>query len=186
MSHLNERIAEFVFEELSPSEMTEARRHIAECSDCREQVKQFQLTYATLKTSPVVNLPRPLVFEFEKPRVVSWMWRWLAPMSASAAVAFAVASLTSHPQIQIAAPAVQPPAVVQPAALPAVQPVDYQKIINDLRAELKERDTAHTREIQRVAGKVDLLDSYQLVNERETLDNSRSIQLLASRTDTRE
>ena len=76
--------------------------------------------------------------------------------------------------------------VVQSALSPAAQPVDYQKMINELRAELKARDAAQAKEMQRIHGKVDLLDNYQLAVERDTLDNSRSIQLLAARTDTRE
>ena len=41
MSHLSGKLAEFIFEELSASEMAETKRHVAECSDCREQVEQF-------------------------------------------------------------------------------------------------------------------------------------------------
>ena len=93
MSHLNERIADYVFEELSSGEMTEAGRHIAECSDCRKQVEQFQQTHMMLKTSPDVDPPRNIVFEFEKPvrHGAGSFWRWLAPMAATAALVLGIA-----------------------------------------------------------------------------------------------
>ena len=69
MSHLNEKIAEFIFGELSEQEMADAQRHLAQCSDCREQVEQFQTTYAMLKSSPDAEPPRRILFEFEKPHI---------------------------------------------------------------------------------------------------------------------
>ena len=93
MSHLNERIADFVFEELSTGEMAEAGRHIAECSDCRAQVESFQRTHQMLKTSPDLDPPRNIVFEFEKParRTSGAFWKWLAPLAATAALALGIA-----------------------------------------------------------------------------------------------
>ena len=41
------------------------------------------------------------------------------------------------------------------------QPVDYQKIIDDLRSEIKQRDAAQAREIQQMRHDVALLDNYQ-------------------------
>ena len=93
MSHLNERIADYVFEELSTGEMAESRQHIAECSDCRIQVENFQHTHMLLKTSPDLDPPRNIVFEFERPvrRAAGSFWRWLAPLAATAALATGVA-----------------------------------------------------------------------------------------------
>src|SRR5207237_6482796 len=93
MSHLNDRIADFVFEELSTGEMAEADRHIAECSDCRTQVEGFQRTHQLLKTSPDIDPPRNIVFEFERPvrRAAGSFWRWLAPLAATAALVMGVA-----------------------------------------------------------------------------------------------
>ena len=93
MSHLNERIADFVFEELSTGEMAEAGRHIAECSDCRAQVESFQRTHQMLKTAPDLDPPRNIVFEFEKParRTSGAFWKWLAPLAATAALVLGIA-----------------------------------------------------------------------------------------------
>jgi anti-sigma factor RsiW len=150
-SHLTEKLAEFVFEELPMPEMAEGRRHLAECSDCREQVEQFQSTHAMLRTSVDVEPPRRIMLEFEKPRVASWMRRWLAPMAASAAVALAVVTFVPRPQPQIV----------------------------ELANELKKQSAAQEKEILRVRGELALLDSYQRATERETIDNGSSIQLLA-------
>src|SRR5580692_2320856 len=138
MSHLSERIAEFVFEELSAPEMTEAKRHLAECADCREQVDRFQTTHAMLRTSTDIEPPRRIMFEFEKPRAAAWIWRWLAPMAASAGVAIAIVSFAPRPQPQIVERIVQQQAAAQPVPA-AAQPADYQKIISELN-ELKKRD----------------------------------------------
>jgi anti-sigma-K factor RskA len=178
MPHLTEKVAEFIFGELSAQEMAEAQRHLTQCSDCREQVEQFQTTYAMLKTSPDVEPPRRILFEFEKPRASAWIWRWLAPMAASAAVAALVVTFTPRPQ--------QPPQVIerrvveQQASAPQAQPVDYQKIIDDFREEIKQRDAAQGRQLQQVRHDVALLDHYQQAVERETWDNASSIQKLAT------
>jgi len=177
MPHLTEKIAEFSFGELSAQEMADAQRHLAQCPGCREQVEQFQTTYAMLKTSSDVEPPRSIMFEFEKPRAAAWIWRWLAPMAASAAVAALVVTLTPRPQ--------QPPQIIerrvveQQAAAGQAQPVDYQKIIDDLKEEIKQRDAAQSRQLQQVRHDVALLDNYQRTVERETWDNAGSIQQLA-------
>src|ERR1700738_1754774 len=84
MSHVNDRIAEYVFEDLSAEEMAGARKHVAACTDCKTHVEQFQQTHAMLTASPDVDPPRNLVFEFQKP-IASRLWRWL-PAAAVAAV----------------------------------------------------------------------------------------------------
>ena len=178
--HLNDRIAEFIFEDLAAPEMSEAERHLTQCSDCRELVEQFQMTHAMLKTSRDVEPPRRIMFEFEKPRALPWMWRWLAPMAASAAVAFAVVSLTPRPAPQIVERFVQQPVAAQPVAT-AAEPVDYQKIEAWLSNELKKRDAEQTKELLRVRGELALLNSYQRAVEKETWENASSIQLLAQR-----
>jgi hypothetical protein len=191
MSHVTEKLAEFIFEELSVREMAEARSHLADCSGCREQVERFQHTLTLMNASPEIEPPRSILFEFEKNSRPSWITRWLAPMAASAAVALAV--VTFVPRLQ------PPPQVVerviqQPSAQPVVQQIDYQKILDELRAsdqawlsnELKKRDAAHAREIQRVRGEVASLDFYQRKIERDTWENARDVQLLAAKTDSRE
>ncbi len=189
MSHLTERIAEFVFGELSPVEMSEGHRHLADCSDCREQVQQFQQTYAILKTSSDVEPPRRIIFEVEKSKFMPWMWRWLAPMAASAAVALAVVNFV--PRMQ---PIERVVVQQQPVTQPVAQPINYDKIISELRTsqqtwlanELKKREVVQSKEIQRLQGDLALLDSYQRVTYREMAENASSIQMLAQRADSRE
>ena len=184
-SHVKERLAEFVFGELSASEMAEGRRHLTECADCRQQVELFQHTHAMLKTSPDAEPPRRIIFEVEKKSVAPWVWRWLAPMAASAAVALAVVSVAPRPQPQIVERVIQQQAAAQPAA----QPIDYEKIISELRAsqevwlasELKKREVEQAREIQRVRGDVAQLDAYQQRLYRDNAENKASIQYLAQR-----
>lgn len=190
MSHLSEKIAEFVFGELSASEMTEAKRHLAECSPCRAELEQFQRTHAMLKASPDVEPPRRIIFEVEKTPVLAWVWRWVAPMAASAAVALAIVMLAPAP--------VQPPTIMPPPTVGAVSDrpgrsesapaaaVDYQKIETWLTAELNRRDATQTKELQRIRGELALLDSVQRSVYRDILENSSAIQLLAQKSDSQE
>jgi hypothetical protein len=67
--------------------------------DPSAKVEHFESTYAMLKSSPDVEPPRRIMFEFEKPKAAAgWLWRWLGPMTAAAAVAFAVVTFTPRPQ----------------------------------------------------------------------------------------
>ena len=190
MPHLTEKLAEFIFKELSTEEMHAAQRHLAACSSCRQEVEQFQRMHWMLRaSSPDTEPPRRLIFEFEKHGGMAWIWRWLAPMAASAAVALAI--------VYFGSPVQPPPQVVdrrleQP--VPAVQPVDYPKMMDELRAadrqwlenELKKRDLLRTRELERLRGDVAALDNYQRRIEREMWENARDVQLLAAKTDARE
>ena len=167
-------------------ELAEARRHLAQCAGCRAEVNQFQMTHAMLKTSADVEPPRRIMFEFEKPRVASGMWRLLAPMAASAAVALAVVNFAPRPQSQpqIVERIVQQPVTAQPAPA-AAPPADYQKILGELN-ELKKRDAMHAKEIQQVNSALAWLDKYQHVFYRETEQNGADIQMLAKNlTETR-
>jgi hypothetical protein len=190
MTHINDKIAEYVFEELSKQDMAKAKSHLAECSACREQVEKFQSTYAMLKTSPDLDPPRRTVFEFEKPAAASWVWRWLGPMAASAAVALAVVSFAPRPQI-VERVIDQP--LPQATTQAATQPVDYQRIVNEMRpaeqawleTELKKRDAAQAAQLQSVRADVASIYLEQQRLQRETWENGGSIQKLAALTDTR-
>jgi len=184
--HLTEKLAEFVFEELSPAEMAEFRSHLSECPGCEEQLQQFQLTHAMLKASPDVEPPRQILFEFEKPRAMSWISRWLAPMAASAAIALAVVSFAPRPQPQIIERIVQQPVTVPapPAPAPVAQPVNYQKILSELN-ELKRRDAAQAQEIQRVYGVIAYSEKKQHLAYRDTEERLAEIQMLAKNTQPR-
>jgi hypothetical protein len=89
MTHLGDRITDFIFGELSATEMEELRRHVSECAECRSQVQQFEHTRAMLKTSPDVDPPRRIVFEVERPASVR-RWQWLAPVGIAAAILLTV------------------------------------------------------------------------------------------------
>ena len=194
MTHLDERLTDFVFGELSAAEMDEARRHVADCAECRVQVEQFEHTRSMLRMSPDVDPPRRIVFEVEKPRA---LWRWLVPVAAAAAIGVAV--LIAAPvgvqwhdsALTIAFGKMPAPQPTLPASVvvsqPAPQPVDYERIVNQLRGsdrewlvrELKMRDAAQAKEIARLRGDYAFLDGIQRSMYRETQENSASIQLLA-------
>ena len=89
--------------------------------DPSTKVEHFESTYRMLKSSTDVEPPRRLMFEFEKPRAAGWLWRWLGPMTASAAVAFAVVTFTPRPQA--------PP-----------QQTDYQQLVKELQRVRGEMD----------------------------------------------
>lgn len=147
--------------------------------DPSAKVEHFRSTYNMLKSSPDVEPPRRIMFEFEKPRQAAWLWRWLAPMAASAAVAFAVVTITPRPQA--------PPQIVrevqQQVPAPAANPVNYQPIIDELQSELaalKARDAARTKDIQRVRGEMDLMAEDERLIKRANIENQSYIQQLAS------
>jgi anti-sigma factor RsiW len=99
MSHITENVAEFVFEELSGPEMAEARKHIASCDECKTRVERFQHTLSMLKTAPEVELPRNVVFEFEKPRP-NRFWQWLPATVAVAALLLVTIALAGRVHVQ--------------------------------------------------------------------------------------
>jgi hypothetical protein len=145
--------------------------------DPSAKVEHFRSTYNMMKSSPDVEPPRRIMFEFEKPRQAAWLWRWLAPMAASAVVAFAVVTLTPRPQA--------PPQIVRevqqqlPAPVPA--PVDYQAVIDQLRSELRARDVAQSKDIRRVRGEMDEMAETQQQIRRDIIYNQADIQQLASK-----
>jgi hypothetical protein len=201
MTHLGERLTDFVFGELSSREMDEARRHIATCAECRQQVEQFEQTRSLLKMSPDVEPPRHIVFEFEKPRRI---WSWLAPVMAAAAVIIAVLIATPM-QIQwrdsqltitfgrTGTPpvAVNTPAQIQSPATPAVQPIDYDRLAKQIEgserpwvaAELKKLDSEQTKRLevlqQNIGGNITYLQSRQEAIDRDNYRNAANIQMLA-------
>jgi hypothetical protein len=201
MTHLGERLTDFVFGELSSHEMDEARQHVATCTDCRQQVEQFQQTRSLLKMSPDVEPPRHIVFEFEKPRRI---WSWLAPAMAAAAVIIAVLIATPM-QIQwhdsqlsitfgrTGTPpvAVNTPTQIQSPAAPAVQAIDYDRLAKQIEsserpwvvAELKKLDAEQTRRLgilqQNIGGNITYLQSRQEAIDRDNYRNAANIQMLA-------
>jgi anti-sigma factor RsiW len=189
MSHLSNKLAEFVFDELSAPEMAEAKRHVAQCSDCRQQVEQFQRTHAMLRVLPDLDPPRHIIFA--PPERRSWLhvFDWRLALPVSAAIALIIAALIAVSPAPAPAPIiVSVPAPVPPAV--QTQNVDYDRIISELRqservwlsGELDKRD----KEIQRLRGELAYYDYLQRSIRKETWDNASSIQLLAQRSESRD
>src|SRR5207253_8319878 len=92
MTHLNDRLAEFFYNELSPGEMNDARRHIEQCADCRLHLQQFENIHITLRAAPDWDPPRNIVFS--APHRRSWVpWFDWRPLAASIAAAAFVAAI---------------------------------------------------------------------------------------------
>src|SRR5206468_10814075 len=86
MAHLGDKLADFVYQALLSAEMSEARRHLETCKECRFEVEQFERIHLTLRTAPELDPPRRVVFA--PPERRSWL-SWSEWRSAAAASAFA-------------------------------------------------------------------------------------------------
>ena len=205
MSHLEDRLAEFVYEELTVSDMQEARQHVAQCLECQGRVSEFQRVQHALETVPDLEAPRRVVFvESRKSTAKRWLpLRWLVPYATAAALLLALVIAgpihfdRQESGMTIAFGALPEAVPLQVAAQPIVvepQPVDYQQIVARvtaqqqawLESELAERIQAisvvNGREIQRLRAEMAYLYDLQRAAVRDTLENSSSIQLLAART----
>jgi anti-sigma factor RsiW len=143
--HLNEKLAEYVYEELPSAEMAEARRHVAGCGECGERVKDFQRIHHALKAMPDLDLPRRVVIQPAKaarPRMFLPV-RWLAPVGAAVALVLALAVVGPihaewHDSQLTIAFGKTPSTNVAPAssvAVAAPQPVDYKRLAEEVRAQ---------------------------------------------------
>ena len=209
MSHLEERLAEFVYEELTLAEMQEARTHVTQCRECRELVSEFNKVQQSLETIPMVDVPRRVVF-VEAGKSSEKMWlplRWLVPFATAAALLLALAITgpihfdrqESSVTIGIGAqPEVEPLQVVARPVFTELQPVEYEEIValvtaeqqEWLESELAERiqvmAVVNDREIQRLRAELAYLSDLQRAALRDTVENASSIQLLAARTEVQE
>jgi len=190
MAHLNDKLADFYYEELPASEMVQARRHVAECGECRAQLQLFEKTDLALKQLPDAEPPRRVVV-VEPERTVRWGvldWRFLAPMAAAVAALVIAIMPASSPT-----PAAVPVAVTTPAPVPVVTPaqaIDYDRIVDQVRQserawfteQLEKRD----HEIRQLQGQLAYYESYQRTLVKETWENASTIQLLAQRTSSRD
>src|SRR5438309_10361116 len=88
MAHLGDKLADFFYQELPPMEMTEARKHVEACKECRLEVEQLERIHLTLRTFPDLDPPRRIVFSPPERRSwLSWLeWRSVAAASALAAL----------------------------------------------------------------------------------------------------
>ncbi len=93
MPHLEDRLAEFVFEELSANEMAAARQHVARCLECQGRVAEFRGVHDRLAQSPDVDVPRRVVFVPGARRERFWSgWglAWAVPSGLAAAALLVV------------------------------------------------------------------------------------------------
>ncbi len=190
MAHLlKDRLAEFFYGELPLSEMTEARRHVTECAECRGQVEQFERTHLALKASPDLDPPRQIIFAppAVQPARSIFDWHVWAPLSTAAAALVISILVAMTPQPAVVSVSAPPPAPA-PVIVPAQDvTIDYDRIVSEVRrserawtaGELEKRD----REIRMLRGELAYYESYQRAMRKETLENSSSIQLLAQRTE---
>jgi len=193
MAHLNDKLADFFYEELPAAEMVEARRHVAECGECRTQVQLFERTHLALRSLPEAEPPRRVIFAGPE-RAARWAvldWRFLAPMATAVAALVMAVMPASSP-----APAPVPVAVTAPvSAAPVVTPaatqtIDYDHIVDQVRQserawfmdQLAKRD----RDIRQLEGQLAYYESYQRTVMKETWENASNIQLLAQRTASRD
>ena len=66
MSHLGERITDYLLDEMTEPEKAEADVHLQQCPECAKQVESFKGLYFRLQAVPSVEPPRRLVFETAK------------------------------------------------------------------------------------------------------------------------
>ena len=155
MSHLGERITDYLLDEMSEAERTEADSHIRQCPECATQVEGFRNLYFRLQAVPAAEPPRRVVFETPKKAAPSRLWMWLSP-----AVSAVAASVLT---VMFLAPPSSPPSA---GSAPQW-----------LAAELDKRDN----EIQRLQTSLELLDKEQRNARRDTYVAAQSIQMLAQK-----
>jgi anti-sigma factor RsiW len=150
--HLNEKLAEYIYEELPAAEMDEIRRHVSGCAACKARVEEFEHIHHALKAMPDEDLPRRVVIEpaAQKKSRVLIPWRWAAPLGVTAAILLALGlagpiHLDWHDS-QLTIAFGKPPA-------PVAQPADYQRIVDEL-TRLEEQSA-------QVKGHVDYMDYAQ-------------------------
>jgi anti-sigma factor RsiW len=187
MSHLDERITDYLMGEMSTAEKNTADVHLGQCSLCAGRLEEFRHTYALLQTVPDAEPPRPLVFAEEKriarPAAGSMVWRWLAPAFSAAAASIITALILSP------APSDAPPSAtsVNVASPSTVQPaIDVQKIVSEFRVSNEQSlaaglDERGRQAMQRAQSEMDYWERQQRAVSRGTLDTARTIQLLAQK-----
>ncbi len=92
MSHLEDRLAEFVFEELTEPEMATVRQHVAQCLECQGRVSSFRTVQHSLEQLPDVEVPRRMVFlpSATESKSSGWLWKWGVPAAIAAVLMLAV------------------------------------------------------------------------------------------------
>lgn len=173
MLHLEDKLAEYVYEELSTAEMAEARQHVAACAGCRHRVEEFQKIQHALNAWPDTDLPQRLVFApaDHVRRRMAVPLRWLAPLAAAAALVLAV-FLAGPVHVEWR----DSQLTIAFGKLPETR-------LQALDAKLENITTANAKDIQRVRGELAYVETLQRAFWKETLENATSIQLLARRAE---
>lgn len=207
MTHLGERITDYVFGEMSGKELEEARRHVTDCPQCRNEAQQLERTRTTLRLSQDIEPPRHMTFEVEKRPAFGW--RWLAPIGAAAAVIIAVLIAApmsiqwNESQLTISFGTAPAPVVRNEAANVATpvrtvsEPIDYDRIISEVQKQLRSQqpsasvasvklDAEQTKIIQRLQDNLVYLENVQKSIDRQTAQNTNDIASLAQKSEREE
>lgn len=147
MSHLEDRLAEFVFQDLPKAEMEHASRHVAQCLECQQKVQSFQKTLGLLERIPGSDVPRRMVFvasPSSSDRRSAFDWArlaWGLPSGVAALLLLAVlvgggVSVDWSEGFQVAFGTQGPrPVVVESAAADVdYEQLDYERIASELSA----------------------------------------------------
>ena len=203
MTHLGERITDYVFGEMSGKELEEARRHLADCSQCRNEAQQLERTRATLRLSQDIEPPRHITFEVEKRPAFGW--RWLAPICAAAAVIIAVLIAApmsiqwNESQLTISFGSAPAPVVRNEAANVATpvrtvsEPIDYDRIISEVQKLQSQQpsvsvasvklDAEQAKVFQRLDDRLVYLEKVQESLENDNFKNANAIAQLAQKSE---
>ncbi len=212
MSHLEDQLAEFVFEDLTGPEMEAARQHVAQCLECQGRVAGFRKVQHSLEQLPDVDVPRRMVFLPSETRAkTNWApLRWAIPSAIAVALVLAVVlggplrferldsgfviglgpvsepTQTAELQAVLAEVSVSP--TIDYASLDYAQIVDRIREEEEgwLRAEIDQAvlklEVAGNQEIQRLRAELQYFSELQRSARRVAYENASSIQLLAAQT----
>ncbi len=200
MSHLEDRLAEFVFEELTESEMEAARQHVAQCLECQGHVAGFRKVQHSLEQLPDMDVPRRMVFvpsAVESKR--NWIpFAWGVPSAIAAALLLAVL-ITGGARFErndsgfvvALGPVNESPENVQIQPVVGETPdalaidyasLDYAQIIERIRGDIREAEEAWLRaEIDRVIGTLEEVNNREIQRVRAELQYLSVLQRAAQK-----
>ncbi len=206
MSHLEDRVAEFVFEELAGPEMEAARQHVAQCLECQGRVAGFRKVQHSLEQLPDVEVPRRMVFVPSKTESIRSIesklrWaplRWAIPSAMAAVLVLALVLggslrferndsgfLVALGSVSEPIQAVELQAVVaDPPAPPTLDyaSLDYAQIVNRIREDIREEEEAWLRtEIDRAMATVEAANDREIQRVHAELQYLSELQRVAQR-----
>jgi hypothetical protein len=185
MSHLGEKITDYLMGEMPAAEKAAAEAHLGQCSLCAGKLEEFSHTYALLQAVPDAEPPRPLVFAAEKriarPATGSRAWRWLTP-ALSAAAASIITALVLIPEPSNSLESGLPVNVATSSTDPSS--VDVQKILREFSVSNEQSlaaglDERRRQALQQAQSEMVYWERQQRAASRGALDTARTIQLLA-------